>query len=411
MANFKYSAKTKDGKTQSGVINALSREAAMAQLGKQGMRPLFVTAESANKKSLLKLSLGSPRVKLAHKVVFTRQLSTMVNAGVPLARSLHTLAEQTDSKALKQYLPEVTKDIEGGTSLGDALAKYPKVFDPIFVNMVRAGETGGILDDVLKRLANQMEKDAKIRGKLKSAMTYPAVITFVTISAFFFLMTNIVPKIGEIALSVGGDSYDPPLYTKAMLGFSSFLINNGKLLGVGLVVLIIFLVKFVRTKKGRRIFHKILLKTPIIGTIITKVAIARFARIFSALSAAGVPIVESLKVTSGAISNAIIESELENAIDAVTAGKPLSSALINSNTFPPIVGQMALVGEETGDIGEVLVKIADFYEEDVERLADSLASIIEPVMIVVLGLMVGLIAFSVFGPLSELTDSVRDQAK
>lgn len=408
MPTYKYTAKSANGKVSQGNLTAQSKEAAMASLGKQGLKPIALVESKKGKGLSMSLSLGEPKVKFGDKVLFTRQLATLVNAGIPLTRSLHALAEQTESKGLKHYLPMVAKDIEGGVSLSEALAKFPKVFDQIFVNMIRAGETGGILDEVLKKLATQQEKDAKIRGKLKSAMTYPAVIVVVTISAFLFLMTSIVPKIGEIALNIGGEGYTPPVYTQIMLGISSFLVNNGKFLLPALVIGLVFLVRFVRSPKGKPIFHKVLLKLPIIGTIITKVAIARFARIFSALSSAGVPIIESLKVTSSAINNAVMEEQLQEAIKGVTAGKPLSATLTASSSFPPIVAQMIAVGEEAGEIGTILIKIADFYEEEVERAADTLASVIEPVMIVVLGLMVGLIAFSVFGPLGELTKSVRN---
>lgn len=409
MGTYKYTASKKDGEHVSGTIAASTQTEALEHLTKQGLKPILVRAESNKKKGFsLNMNLGSGKVKLKDKVVFSRQLATMVSAGVPLTRALRTLSEQTDSKSLQEIMPEVVKDVEGGLSLADALAKHPKGFDDIYVNMVRAGETGGILEDVLNKLANQQEKDAKIRGKVKSAMVYPIVIIVVTVGAFFFLMTTIVPKIGGIARDLGGENFEFPIQTKITLAVSDFLVAQGPLIVIGTVVSIILLSKYFKSKKGRPVYHKLLLKIPIISTILTKVAVARFARIFSALSSAGVPIVESLKVTSKAINNAVIEAELNEATKAVTAGKPLSVSLTGSKTFPPIVAQMMTVGEETGEIGTVLIKIADFYEDEVERAAETLASVIEPVMIIVLGGMVGFIAFSIFGPLSELTSAVRN---
>lgn len=404
---FTYQGKTEKNRIVTGVIQAETENGVAETLRNQGITP--ITIKAAKKSTGLSMNIGpkDPKVKTKDRVVFTRQLATMVNAGVPIPRSLRSLAEQSDSKGLKHYLPIVVKDVESGISLGDALEKHEKAFDGIYVNMVRAGEAGGILDDVLEKLALQQEKDAKIRSKLKSAMTYPAVITLVTIGAFFFLMTTIVPQIGEIAISVGGDDYVPPLYTKLMLGFSGFLVNNLIFLIVGGLAGAVGLFKYIKSERGRPVFHKVLLKIPVVSTIITKVAVSRFSRIFSALSSAGVPIIESLTVTRNAINNAVMEEELNRAIENVRGGKPLSETLIGSKAFPAIVAQMMLVGEETGEISDVLVKIADFYEDDVERLADALASIIEPVMIIVLGGMVGMIAFSVFGPLSELSSNVK----
>lgn len=277
------------------------------------------------------------------------------------------------------------------------------------VVVVRAGEEGGILDDVLKRLAVQQEKDAAIRGKIKSAMAYPTVISFITFVAFFFLMTTIVPKIGDIILSLGGEGASLPVYTQVLLKTSSVM-KSPPFLIAALFVTPLFIVlfrRYTKTTKGRLVWHSILLRLPIVKVLITKVAIARFARTFSSLMGAGVSIVDSINTTAGAIGNAVIEKELLSSAQAVQAGEPLSARLEKSKHFPPLVAQMLAVGEETGQIDQILLKIAEFYEEEVDAFVAALSSIIEPLMIVVLGSIVGVIAASVFGPISSISTNIK----
>lgn len=406
MANFDYIASDKSGKTIKGTVESDSKEVAIEALRKQGMHVISVQAVS--KKGVLNVSIGG-KVKTKDIVIFTRQLATLVNAGVPLVRSLSTLQQQTQSKMLKVQLGSVVKKVEGGAALADALAPHKKTFSPIYVNMVRAGEEGGILDEVLNRLALQQEKDAAIRGKIKSAMAYPTVISVITFVAFFFLMTTIVPKIGDIIISLGGSEASLPVYTRVLLKLSAVMKSPPFLIGA-LVVLPIALVlfrRFIKTPKGRYFWHTVLLKTPIIKVLITKVAIARFARTFSSLMGAGVSIVDSINTTAGAIGNAVIEKELTDSAQAVQAGEQLSGRLEKSKHFPPLVSQMLAVGEETGQTDQILIKIAEFYEEEVDAFVSALSSIIEPLMIVVLGSIVGVIAASVFGPISNISTNIN----
>lgn len=405
MATFSYTAQ-KDGKVISGTLTAVSREAALTSLAKQGVKPILVREESGKKGFSLNMQVGAPKVKGKDRVIFTRQLATLINAGVPLTRSLRTLTEQSESKGLKHYLPLVTKQVEGGISLADAMAEHPKVFNSIYVNMIRAGEAGGILDDILNRLALQQEKDAEMRGKLKSALTYPMVILSITIVAFLYLMTSIVPKIGTIIRDLAGEDYQPPIYTKIMLSVSDFLTHYGFYLLIVAVVGGFLAWRFLHSAKGRPLFDGALIRLPILGKVVTKVALARFARTFSALSAAGVSVLETLHVTGEAIGNTVIQKQLDHAAVEVKNGKPLSEPLSQSKLFPPIVSQMIAVGEETGEIDKLLVKLADFYEEEVNRVADSLTSIIEPLMIVILGSIIGVIALSVYGPIASVTQSI-----
>jgi type IV pilus assembly protein PilC len=406
VALFTYIATDKDGKPSKGTVTAENEAAALESLKKQGLHPLTV---SKGKKGhdFKSLALGG-KVKSKDLVVFTRQLATLINAGVPLVRSLSTLQSQTESATLKKQLAEVVKKVESGSALGDSLSEHPKTFSQIYVNMVRAGEEGGILDDVLKRLALQQEKDAALRGKIKSAMAYPTVISVITVVAFIFLMTSVVPKIGNIIKNIGGEGATLPIYTQILLKISDVMKTPMFLGGLFVVLPIATFLgrKYIKTPKGRYVWHSLLLKIPIVKVLIVKVAIARFARTFSALMGAGVPIIKAITTTAGAIGNAAIEKELLNSAKAIQAGGQLSTQLEHSKTFPPLVSQMLAIGEETGQTDQIVIKVAEFYEEEVDAFVDGLASVIEPVMIVVLGAVVGVIAASVFGPISQLSNQI-----
>jgi type IV pilus assembly protein PilC len=406
MAKFKYTA-TKDGKSISGTIESSSQEAVVELLGKQNARVLLVKEES-NKLNFLK-GFGGGKVKQKELVVFTRQLSTMISAGVPMTRALSTLQDQAENKYFQKVIGDISKDVESGQPLADAFGKFPNVFSDVYVNMVRAGEAGGILDEILKRLAAQVEKEASIRKKIKSASAYPLVILSVTVIAFFGIMIFVIPKLGAIIKDLGGPDAQLPVYTQAMLGISDFMRSNAILLVGVTVIAVFFLRRYVKTPKGKYNLHKLLLRLPLLKIVITKIAIARFARTFASLMSAGVSVLDALEVTGGAIGNKVIEKELKNAAKAVKNGKQLSEPLSESPHFPPIVSQMLAVGEETGQTDTILLKVADFYEEEVDNTIDSLSSLIEPAMIIVLGGMVGVIAASVMGPIASLSQNVGSE--
>lgn len=402
MEEFSYTA-SKDGKTFSGTLTARSRDSAITSLKKQGAHPILVKKHKA--RFGFKLAFGQ-KVGLKDLAIFTRQLSTMVSAGVPLSRSLATLQVQASSKSFKVIIGDIAKNVESGLPLAEGFAKYPDVFSDVYVNMVKAGEAGGILDEILKRLASQIEQDSSMRKKIKSAMTYPMVILVITVVAFFGIMVFIVPKISKILTDLGGEDAQLPIYTRAMISISDFMRTQAPLLIIISLIAVYLLRRYIKTPKGKYQFHLLLLKTPVLSTIITKIAIARFARTFASLMAAGVGVLDSLAVTGAAIGNKVIEKELEEAAKAVKNGKQISDSLSKSSHFPPIVSQMLAVGEETGQIDTILVKVADFYEEEVSTTIDGLSSIIEPIMIVVLGSIVGLIAVSVMGPIASLSKNI-----
>lgn len=421
---FNYKATTTDGRTISGTAEAANRGALLTLLHKQNVRPVSIEVAkgSAKKKGFS----GKKKLKLTDLVIFTRQLSTMISAGVPLTRSLAALQNDADNPYLREVLASITKEIESGTSLGDAFAKHPDVFSDVYVNMVRAGEEGGILDEILKRLATQVEQDASIRKKIKSAMMYPMVILGITVISFFGIMLLIIPKMGAILKDLGGPDAKLPIYTEILLQASNFCVRSDIVNFIPIINMIPiinklpnllfllaiaaigvrYLLRYIKTEKGKYKFHAVLLKTPIVKTVILKIAIARFSRTFASLMGAGVSVLDALEVTGAALGNKVIEAELKAAAIEVKNGKPLSEPISRSEHFPPIVAQMLLVGEETGQIDVVLVKIADFYEEEVAVLIDGLASIIEPIMIVGLGGAVGLIAASVMGPIANLSKNI-----
>ncbi len=411
MPQFAYIALDRSQTLINGTVEAIDKQTAISVLTGKQLRPISIhDAHDQHKKGEIALPsfLKKTSVKSDSIVMFTRQLSAMVGAGVPLLRALGSLEHHSDDPTLKKVVADIFKDVQSGTALADALAKHPKVFNDVYVNMVRAGEAAGILDDILKRLALQQEKAATIRKKVKSAMTYPMVLVGITILAFFGLMLFVIPQIGKIIKDLGGPDAELPPLTQAMLAISAFMISYWYILLPVLIGAGIALMRYIKTDRGKKQFDALVLKMPGIKTIVTKVAIARFARTFSALMGAGVAVLEALEVTSRAVGNSSFQTALTDAADAVKNGAPLSSIIEKNELFPPIVAQMLAVGEETGETDTVLIKVADFYEEEVDTAIDGLSSIIEPVMIVFMGGMVGLIAASVMQPIAGLSQSIKE---
>jgi type IV pilus assembly protein PilC len=408
MATFNYIATNSDNKSVSGTIDAADKAAVLSALTKQGLHPISVREEGSKKNSVdLGKFFGPGKVKSDDIVMFTRQLSAMVGAGVPLLRALSSLQQHTESAGLKKILGGIIEDVQAGAPLADALEKHPNTFSDVYVNMVRAGEAAGILDEILKRLAMQQEKNATIRKKVKSAMTYPSVLIGITILAFFGLMIFVIPQIGKIVSDLGGPDAKLPGLTIAMLAISGFMTGYWYILFPALAGGVALLLRYIKTPAGKAQFHHVILKLPGLKTIVMKVAIARFARTFSALMGAGVAVLEALDVTSRAMGNVVYEEALKDAAKKVKNGDTLSSIIEKNPLFPSIVSQMLAVGEETGQTDTVLVKVADFYEEEVDTAIDGVSAIIEPVMIVIMGGMVGLIAASVMMPIAGLANQIK----
>ena len=410
MATFQYIA-TSNGsnKIVKGEIEALGRDDAIKSITKQQLTPISIKPVTKLSNEIKFILLKPRNVKQDELSIFTRQLSTMINAGVPLTRSLNSLQEHTENPVFRDTLDSIKGDVESGVSLADALGKHPKVFSDIYVNMVRAGEAAGILDEVLNRLAVQQEKSATIRKKIKSAMTYPVVLVVISVLAFFGLMIFVIPKIGQIIIDLGGPDAELPLITKIMLGISNFIISFWYILFPVIGVCCVGIKKYLATPQGKTKFHIAILKLPAVSTIIKKVAVARFARTYASLIGAGVSVIEALSITSRAVGNKVYESALQEACTRLENGEQLSRVIEEkSDLFPSILAQMLAVGEETGQTDTVLAKVADFYEEEVDTAIESISSIIEPVMIVFMGGMVGLIAASVMLPIASLSQNVKE---
>jgi type IV pilus assembly protein PilC len=412
MPIFSYTAIDNKGATVNSTIDQPDRTGAINALAKLGLRPVSIKeskiAAASSSSWFSNLLGGGNKIKSDQLVMFTRQLSAMVGAGVPLLRALTALSDHVaESPALKKILSGVIHDVEAGLTLGDALAKYPNTFNDVYVNMVRAGEAAGILEDILKRLAIQQEKSATMRKKIKSSMSYPVVLLSITVLAFFGLMLFVIPQIGKILTDLGGSEAKLPGITLAMLGISGFITRYWYIVFSVLGGSIFGILRYIKTPKGKVHFDSLMLKIPMIKIIVMKIAIAHFARTFSALIEAGVAVLEALNVTSRAVGNSIYEKALIEAEEEVKNGKTLSSVIEANKLFPPIVAQMLLVGEETGQTNKVLVKVADFYEEEVDIAIEGISAIIEPIMIVIMGGMVGLIAASVMMPIAGLAQSIK----
>lgn len=407
MPVFEYLLVNKKKETVSSTIEAADKLSAINTLKSRGQL-IKIEEKSAKKAGSFSFGKKKKGAKTDELVMFTRQLSAMVSAGVPILRSLNSMAKHAESAGFRETINDVIKDIEGGMSFADALGKHPETFNDIYVNMVAAGETGGILDDILKRLALQQEKNSSMKKKIKGAMTYPIVLLAITIIAFFILMTFIIPVIGKTIKDMGGPDAKLPLLTEIMLGISDFMVSFWYLIVPAFIGGIWALIRYIKTPKGRIKFHRVIIKVPAVGAIVRKVAIARFTRTFSALIGAGVAVLEALDVTSRAVGNVVYEESLKEATKRVQNGEVLSRIIAErDDLYPPIVAQMLSVGEETGQTDKVLIKVADFYEEEVDTAIDGVSSIIEPVMIVAMGGVIALVAVSVMGPITSMAGQVK----
>ena len=390
------------GVQSKGEVDADSKQAVNDQLKSRGLIVLDIAEKRGSKE--IKLPWAN-RVKSADLTIMTRQLSTMVSSGMTILRALYVLEAQTESDALKETLVVVRKDVEAGLPLSDALERHPKVFDPLFVAMTRAGETGGVLDSALIRVADQLEKAEALRRQVKSAMTYPTVIITFAMIVVLALVTFLVPVFAGIFEEFGGEL---PLITRVTVAASDFVKGFWYLLIAGTAGAIFGFRKFKKSPRGREILQRAMLKTPMkIGDIVQKVALARWSRTLSALVTAGVPILQALEITGKTAGNTVIEEAMTDVIENVKRGGTIAAPLKEAPVFPGMVVHMLGVGEETGALEHMLTKIADFYEEQVEAAVKALTSILEPIMLVFVGGIVGFIVISMYLPLFKVYDQIR----
>ncbi len=401
---FKYTALNSKKQMIDGTVEANDRDAAMKAIKKLNYRPISIKKEN---QGFAGLSFKNQTVKQDEMTIFTRQLSVMVASSVPLIGSLNSLSGKGETH-LQKTIKKIIVKIEGGSTLADAMADYPKIFDSIYVNMVRAGESAGILEDILKRLAIQQEKASSIRKKIKSAMAYPTVLMIITVLAFFGLMIFVIPEIAQIIKNMGGEDAELPQITQIMMAISDFIKDKWFIWMPVLGGLIFGFNSYKKTKKGKKNIDRLVLKIPGVGPIVKKIVVARFSRTFSALMGAGVSVINCLEITANAVGNEVYKQALLDNVKQIKNGVQLSEAMKKQGKiWPDIVVQMTAVGEETGNTENILTKVADFYEEEVDLAIEQINSIIEPIMIVIMGSMVALIAASVMSPIANLSNSIK----
>ncbi len=400
---FQWSGKTSRSVIESGEITAATKEEVAAQLRRKNITATLITEKKAGKK--LFGGFGGGKVNDKDIVVFTRQFSTMIDAGLPLVQALDILSTQVESKTLARVLGEIKENVEAGSTYADALKKHPRVFSELYANMVAAGEAGGILDTILNRLAAYIEKAMKLKKKVKGAMVYPIVVSTVAILAIAIIMIFVVPTFSKMFAQLGGTL---PLPTLMIISLSNFLAGIGGLLVGGAIVgFVVALKQFRRTEKGTHIIDKILLKLPIFGVLLNKVAVAKFTRTLGTLVSSGVPILDGLEITAKTSGNKVIEYAIMDVRKQVTGGKTLADPLTKAKVFPPMVTHMISVGETTGALDTMLNKIADFYDDEVDAAVNALTSMMEPMLMIFLGGTVGFIVVAMYLPIFKLITLIK----
>ncbi len=404
MPKFRYSAKNAEGKKLAGTVIAQDENDAVGELRKQNLVVLSVKQEAEGKgKGFFSFGRGRaprPRVKGDDLVVFTRQLSTMINAGIPLLEALDILSEQVDDKGFQYVLSTIVDDVRSGTDFSTALSQHPRIFKRIYINMVKAGEASGQLDEILNRLAGYMEASAALRREIIGAMTYPVVSLCMVLGITGFLLIYIVPKFEEIFQSF--ENLELPGLTKFLLGTSKFLSGNILFIALGVIVFIVAFVFYKKTDRGEWQIDWFKLQLPIFGSLFRKVAISRFARTFSTLIKSGVPILGALEIVAATAGNRLLSDAVDNAREAVRQGESLGDPLAASKMFPPMVTRMISIGEKSGALESLLEKISEFYDQQVKATIESLTSLIEPIMLGVMGVLVGSIVLAIFMPILKL---------
>jgi type IV pilus assembly protein PilC len=406
MITFSYQARDMSGKIVSGIQDALNEDNAVTSLMSRGLMVLSLQQKAAASKTRKK----TWSVKETDLVLFTRQLSTMIEAGISLVQALTALYDQCDAKrqkSLRHIISDVTTRVQGGETFHESIAKHPRVFDRLFVSMVKAGEHGGLLAEILDRLAGFLEASARLRKKVKSAMTYPVIVICIAFAITTFLIVKVVPIFGEIFKDFGSKL---PAPTQFLIDVSDFMRGEWYFLILGLGGVFFGVRTFIRSKRGKQLWDKWKLKLPVFGPLIHKICMSRFARTFAQLIRSGVPILEVLDIVGGASGNHVVEMSIKGVSDDVEKGDNLSVALSKKTIFPPMMLRMVAAGEATGKIDTMLEKMADFWDEEIEAMLDALTSLIEPLLIVFLGVIVGGIVIAMFLPIFKLNEVVS-QAK
>jgi type IV pilus assembly protein PilC len=406
MATFAYVGRTRSGAVKKGELSAKTRDEAVDQLRKQSV---VVTSLEEKKSGAggfnVNLSFGSG---LTDKdlVVFTRQFGTMINAGLPLVQCLEILSTQSENKVLRETIGEVKTQVEAGSTFSDALRRHPKVFDDLYVNLVHAGEVGGLLDTILTRLAKYIEKAMKLKGQIKSAMIYPAAILGVAVVVIAVLMIWVIPIFAKMFNELSGGKMGLPGPTQLVIDISNIFTSYWWVMLLGTGAVVFGIKKYYSTPQGRMAIDKLLLKTPVFGDLIRKASVAKFTRTLGTLLASGVPLLDGMTICAKTAGNKVIEETLINARVSISGGKTIADPLAASGVFPKMVTHMIAVGESTGALDAMLGKIADFYEDEVDQAVASLTSLLEPIMMVFLGIVIGFIVVAMYLPIFKMSDAI-----
>lgn len=397
MAIFGYIAKDSQGLRMKGILEARDQQDALVILRKKGLIIISVNEEKLR-------AVAEKGVKLDDLVVFSRQLATMVESGITLVQALHILSEQSENKVLSSITLKIKDDIEGGSSLHEALARHPKIFTNLYVNMVKAGETSGMLDEILDRLASYLEKSSALQRKVKSSLVYPAVVVSMAMLITIVLLIKVVPTFKGIFASLGGTL---PLPTQILILISDTMRKYFFFVVIGFAAVVFAFKQYINTPKGRYQFDYQSLRFPIIGQLLRKFVVAKFSRTLATLVKSGVPILGALEIVGKTAGNKVVEEAVSNARTSIREGEPISEPLGRSGAFPPMVVRMISVGEQTGQLEKMLNKIADFYDEQVDAAVSGLTSMIEPLVIGLLGIVVGGIVIALFMPIFKITELIR----
>lgn len=399
MATYSWKGRSRTGRLQEGMMVAGSKSQAIINLRRQQIMVVSIK-EKGREIALPKLRGGVKQKELA---VFARQLAFMIDAGLPLNQALEILGMQQDNKAFQKVLFHVRQDVESGLSLTDALRNHPRVFNELFCNMVAAGESGGIMDTILQRLSVHLEKAIKLKRAIKSAMIYPSVVISVAILVLIIILWKVIPVFGALFSSLGAQL---PLPTRILIQASNFLGNYIIFIIIALALLAITLRYYHGTYNGRRVIDRIMLKIPVMGMLIKKIGIARFCRTLGTLISSGVPILDSMEITAKTAGNSILEDAILRSRKSIEQGKTIAEPLKETELFPPMVTQMIAVGEHTGELDNMVTKVADFYEEEVDNSVANLLSLLEPAMVLFLGVTIGSIVVSLYMPIFSLLGKI-----
>jgi type IV pilus assembly protein PilC len=398
---FKWAGKTLRGETKSGEITANTKDEVVSALRRQGILPTVITETAPSKKLF-----GPKKQKITDKdiVIFTRQFATMFTAGIPIVQGLDIMSKQAENKTLGAVIAQIKADVETGTTLADALKKHPKIFDDLYVNLVAAGEAGGVLDAVLMRLAGYIEKAMKLKKKVKGAMIYPTIVISVAVLVIAIIMIWVIPIFSKIFTEMGAILPGP---TRSVIWLSNFLGGIGGVVMLAGLISTIFGIKQYRgTEAGRKNTDRFLLKMPVIGDLLRKVAVARFTRTLGTLISSGVPILDGLDICARSSGNKVVEEEVFEVKREVASGKTVAEPLSKSEVFPPMVTQMINVGESTGALDQMLIKIADFYDDEVDNAVANLTTMLEPMLMVFLGTTIGYIVVALYLPIFKMGEVI-----